>query len=117
MYQTKITEIGNLVEEFREEVLLVLFGPKVPPELKDISVIHESNKEPKDIFTQNGKIKIGNQVYTITKVGTEANKNFESLGHISIYFREGENEVLPGAINVTPQVFPELQVGNTIDIY
>ncbi|NHW78409.1 PTS sorbitol transporter subunit IIA, partial [Escherichia coli] len=57
---------------------------------------------------------IGEQVYTIEEVGTDANKNLEELGHISVYFRSGQNEVLPGAIVVSPEVFPTITVGDSI---
>ena len=86
MHTTKIVEVGSLVEEFATEYLMILFGQQIPPELKDICVVHDS----------------------------EANHNFETLGHISIYFRIGENEVLPGAIVVEPQVFQKFAIGDTI---
>ncbi|MGO2891694.1 MAG: PTS glucitol/sorbitol transporter subunit IIA [Enterococcus devriesei] len=114
MYQTKVTEIGALVPDFKEELLMVLFGPSAMQELRDICVIHESEQEPKEVLMLGGKITFGDQEYTITKVGGEANANFESLGHISIYFREGENEVLPGAIIASPQVFPDITEGDAI---
>lgn len=41
MYKTTITEIGDLVPDFQEERLLILFGPKATPELRSISVIHD----------------------------------------------------------------------------
>lgn len=53
-------------------------------------------------------------MYTIEEVGTDANKNLEELGHISVYFRSGQNEVLPGAIVVSPEVFPTITVGDSI---
>lgn len=33
MFSSKIVEIGSLVEEFKQENLLVLFGKDAPPEL------------------------------------------------------------------------------------
>lgn len=115
MYKTKIVEIGPIVEDFAEEFLLVLFGPQATAELRDICVIHESSDGPKGVIQKNSRLIIGNQEYHILDVGNEANSNFESLGHISIYFRDGENnEILPGAILVEPRVFPILAVGDEI---
>lgn len=114
MFKTTITEIGSMVPDFKEELLLILFGPKATSELKDISVIHESNETPLNVIKEGGLLTIGNQEYKIKTVGSEANKNWEDLGHISIYFRQGENEVLPGAIIVEPKNFPELSVGDII---
>lgn len=48
MHQTKITEIGSIVEDFAEEFLLVLFGPEATAELRDICVIHETDQRPAD---------------------------------------------------------------------
>lgn len=48
MHQTKITEIGSIVEDFAEEFLLVLFGPEATAELRDICVIHETDQRPVD---------------------------------------------------------------------
>jgi PTS system glucitol/sorbitol-specific IIA component len=114
MITTKIYEIGSMVPAFKEEQLLILFGPEATAELKDICVIHEFESKPKDSLKVGTRFNIGNQDYTITFVGNAANKNFEELGHISIYFRTGENEVLPGAIIAEPEVFPDFEVGDVI---
>ncbi|MDA9461442.1 PTS system, glucitol, sorbitol-specific IIA component [Enterococcus mundtii 3F] len=117
MHKTKITEIGHIVEDFAEEFLLVLFGPEAPPELRDICVIHENVSKPENVLRKNGTLTIGQNKYRILEVGSEANANYESLGHISIYFRETENnEILPGAILVEPKVFPTLGLGDEITI-
>ncbi|MGG5373161.1 PTS glucitol/sorbitol transporter subunit IIA [Enterococcus sp. AZ196] len=115
MYKTKIVEIGSIVEDFAEEFLLILFGPQATAELRDICVIHEGADAPKNVIQKNGRLTIGEQEYHILEVGEEANPNFETLGHISLYFRDGENnEILPGAILVEPKVFPTLAVGDEI---
>jgi len=116
MFQTKIIEIGPLVQEFQEEDLVILFGTSAPPELKEISVIHEIEKgEPEEILAEGGTLEFGNKVYKIEKVGDLANKNFEELGHLSIYFKDDTSaELLPGAILVTPGEYPELNVHDVI---
>jgi glucitol/sorbitol PTS system EIIA component len=107
MIKTKITEIGSVVPEFKEENLLILFGAGAPPELKDISVIHEMQQQPDQALVEGGTLEIGNNVYKIEKVGDIANKNLEELGHLSIYFTDDTSvELLPGAILVTPGVYP-----------
>jgi len=113
---SKITEIGSLVPAFAEEQLIILFGPQATAELKDICVLHEFEKEPANVLEVGKKLRIGNYEYTITKVGDAANKNFEELGHVSIYFRTGENEILPGAIIAEPEIFPELAIGQSIQV-
>jgi|SRR5699024_5890702 len=115
MFKAKILEIGPLVPDFKEENLLVLFGKSAPPELREFSVIHDSEKQSKNVIKKEGILRIGNDKYTIRKVGDEANKNLYELGHLSIYFGENNGqEVLPGAILVTPNVFPDLEINDLI---
>ncbi|WP_129730871.1 MULTISPECIES: PTS glucitol/sorbitol transporter subunit IIA [Bacillaceae] len=115
MLETKIIEIGPAAPEFREENLLILFGPAAPPELKEFSVVHEVKQQPENSIVEGGTLEIGNKVYKIEKVGSLANKNFEDLGHLSIYFKDDTSqELLPGAILVTPEEYPELKVNDYI---
>ncbi|PTQ83965.1 PTS system glucitol/sorbitol-specific IIA component [Trichococcus patagoniensis] len=116
MYSTKVVEIGEMVPAFEEEMLLILFGPSATPELKSICVIHESSGQPDNILQLGTLIEMGGTTYTVTQVGDAANKNFDELGHVSIYFRSGENEILPGAIIAEPEVYPSMQPGDIIKI-
>jgi PTS system glucitol/sorbitol-specific IIA component len=116
MVKTKIIEIGSMVPAFEEERLVILFGPSATAELKDICVIHEFEDQPKDALKVGGKIKFGDQEFTIEEVGSQANANFEELGHISIYFRNAVGEILPGAIIVSPGEFPKFELGDVIEI-
>ena len=50
MVKTKIVEIGSMVPAFEEERLIILFGPKATPELRDISVIMRSKNSQKIQF-------------------------------------------------------------------
>lgn len=98
----------------KKKKIVILFGPTATNELREISVIHEFQDAPNNALTKGNTLLIGEQVYTIEEVGTDANKNLEELGHISVYFRSGQNEVLPGAIVVSPEVFPTITVGDSI---
>ncbi|EHL4774085.1 PTS glucitol/sorbitol transporter subunit IIA [Listeria monocytogenes] len=111
---SKIMEIGPLVPAFEEEKIVILFGPTATNELREISVIHEFQDVPNNALTKGNTLLIGEQAYTIEAVGSDANKNLEELGHISVYFRSGQNEVLPGAIVVSPEIFPTITVGDSI---
>lgn len=117
MITSKVIEIGESVPEFEEEMLVILFGTSATPELKPISVVHELNETPNHILQEGTKIQLGDQTYTVTQVGGSANQNFEELGHVSIYFRSGQEEVLPGAIIATPQIFPSINPGDEIKIW
>ncbi|EAE3609055.1 PTS sorbitol transporter subunit IIA [Listeria monocytogenes] len=111
---SKIMEIGPLVPAFEEEKIVILFGPTATNELREISVIHEFQDVPNNALNKGNTLLIGEQEYTIEEVGSDANKNLEELGHISVYFRSGQNEVLPGAVVVSPEVFPTMTIGDSI---
>lgn len=114
MTESKVVEIGELVQAFKEEMLLILFGPAATAELKSICVIHEFEELTENNLKIGTRFVIGDQEYTLTKIGEAANKNFDELGHVSIYFRTGENEILPGAVIAEPEIFPTVNIGDTI---
>lgn len=114
MSTTVVKEIGGLVSSFEEEKIVILFGPQAPQELKDISVIHEFKELTEEPLKENGTIQIDDQTFTITAVGNQANANFKELGHVSIYFQEPLENVLPGAVFAKPYKFPVFQEGTVI---
>ncbi|MEX2785301.1 PTS glucitol/sorbitol transporter subunit IIA [Streptococcus sp. H49] len=116
MPEFKVVEIGEMVPDFAEEMLLVLFGESAPPELRMISVIHDYQANQKNVLKTGTRLVMGKQTYTVTKVGSAANANFEELGHVAIYFREGNSDILPGSITARPVVFPKLKAGDSIQI-
>lgn len=115
MVNTKIVEVGSMVPAFEEEQLVILFGPSATTELRDISVIHEVQEQLNNSIQVGGQLKIGEKVYKIEAVGSQANPNFDELGHVSIYFRNEIGEILPGAIIVSPGEFPTFEVGDNIE--
>lgn len=116
MAHSVITEIGPIVSEFEEEKVIILFGPMAPVDLREICVIHEFKIQPTRSLVEGASITLGNHTYIIKVVGSEANKNFEELGHVSIYFKSNEDGLLPGAIEVEPAIFPQLNIGDTIHL-
>ncbi|GIO21512.1 PTS glucitol/sorbitol transporter subunit IIA [Oceanobacillus sp. J11TS1] len=115
MYETIVKEIGPMALAFEEEKVVILFGLGAPEELKEVSLIHDAKtKEAAEPIQQNGKLVIDEQEYSIQAVGSAANDNLKELGHISIYFSEPTDEVLPGAIFVSPSVYPKVKEGSII---
>ena len=70
-------------------------------------MIHEFHKKPNQTLVVGKNFRLGRHKYTIKKIGSEANINFEELGHISIV-------TLPATIEVEPAVFPQLNIGDDI---
>lgn len=114
-YEAKITEIGEEVEIFIEENMLVIFNDTVPESLRSIGVIHERA----DLI---GKVEVGDileinkQQYEILFVGSKVNDTLEEIGHCTIAFNGETDASLPGTMCVEKKALPELQVGAAIRI-
>lgn len=116
MTKSVVKEIGVLVPTFKDDKIMILFGPQAPKELREMAVIHEFEELGKDPLKEGGQIQFGNEVFKITALGDLANKNFEELGHISIYFQEPMEDVLPGAVFAAPHAFPTINEGTVISV-
>jgi PTS system glucitol/sorbitol-specific IIA component len=88
---TEVTNVGPEVEELLEEAgTLVLFEEGAPPELAEMSVLHEHSESRED--PPEGR------EFRITAVGDSAWKNMLKLGHASFKFNGAEEVELPGEI-------------------
>ncbi|MCT9853451.1 PTS glucitol/sorbitol transporter subunit IIA [Priestia megaterium] len=116
MYKSIVKEIGELALSFEEEKIMILFGPQAPEGLKEVAVIHEVEEDGSEQpIKEGGTLQINDQQFTITAVGSLANNNLKELGHISIYFSEPTEEVLPGAVFASPHVLPQFENGSVIE--
>ncbi len=116
MYKSVVKQVGPLALAFEEEKVIILFGPQAPDELKEVSIIHEADEKVNDEpIKEGGKFIVDDQEYTVTAVGSSANNNLKELGHISVYFSEPSDDVLPGAIFATPSKFPSFKDGSVIE--
>lgn len=116
MTKSVVKEIGELVPTFQEDKIVILFGPQAPKELRELAVIHEFEALTEEPLKVGGTIQFDEEAFTITAVGSLANHNFKELGHISIYFQELMEEVLPGSIFASPSSFPSFKEGTVITI-
>lgn len=116
-FKTKITNIGDLVEDLKKDNhSVILFNDTVPEELQEISVVHNKPTVDKPIKVGD-KIKIGNVELNVTAVGTEANHTLKSLGHCTLKFDGKNTTELPGMIELDANgIIPEFKVGDTIEV-
>ncbi len=120
IYRTEIKEIGPEVPEFLEMGLLITFAVGAPPELAEMSVLHEPTHrrdkapEPGDVLA------IGPLEFRITAIGEKAWKNVMDLGHAVFAFNGATEVELPGQIYVEPQgaesLKEEIRPGARIEI-
>ena len=115
IFNGKVISIGELVKEFIDEGILVLFGLNAPPELAEFSLIHDNEKVEASV-EDGDALYIDGKCYKILSVGTVANKNLENLGHLVIKFNGLEKARLPGDVNVEKKKIPEICVGTIIQI-
>lgn len=104
IYLTEVTKIGPQVAEFLEEAsTLVMFEEGAPPELAEISVLHERSERRDEPPAVGDVLAIGSKEFRITAVGEKAWKNMLELGHASFKFNGAEEVELPGEICLEEQ--------------
>lgn len=98
IYSTEITELGPEAEEFLGSGLMVLFTQGAPPELAEISVLHEPDQRREEPPAPGDVLVIGEREFRITAVGEKAWKNVLELGHAVFKFNGTDEVELPGEI-------------------
>jgi PTS system glucitol/sorbitol-specific IIA component len=112
---TRVTAIGDQVDEFMRHQILVLFEAGAPEELAVFSILHEpvlkgSNVEPGDVLW------LGSADYRILAVGEVANQNLAALGHLVIKFNGLSDPELPGDVCVESRAAVKPSLGDEIRI-
>lgn len=113
--KSKVIEIGELAI-MEEEPVLILFNDSAPPGLREVCIIHEfEGAVPAELLRVGSRIRFNDQEYEVLKIGHVANQTLQELGHISLYFDLGEEEILPGSAALSPHERPDIHVGDTIE--
>jgi len=103
IYQSEIKEIGPEVPEFLDMGLLITFEVGAPPELAEMSVLHEPTHKREKAPEPGDVLAIGPLEFRITAIGEKAWKNVMDLGHAVFAFNGATEVELPGQIYVEPQ--------------
>ena len=115
LYKTKVINIGNEAEMFREEGMIILFGENAPESLSDYC--YNIKVEPVAGEIEAGmELNIGSEKYSVTAVGSVVRKNLSELGHITIKFDGSREAELPGTLYVEDRALPEITIGEEISI-
>ncbi|RCX12487.1 PTS system glucitol/sorbitol-specific IIA component [Vagococcus fluvialis] len=115
LYKTKVINIGNEAEMFREEGMIILFGENAPESLSDYC--YNIKVEPVTGEIEAGmELSIGSEKYSVTAVGSVVRKNLSELGHITIKFDGSREAELPGTLYVEDKALPEITIGEEIFI-
>ena len=115
-YSVNVVKLGEMVEEFIGEKMLIIFNENAPEELAEISVLHTKDVLKEDVEVGD-TMTIGDVKYEVVAVGWEANKTLRELGHCTFKFKDSDTADLPGVINLKGEELKEIKIGETISIY
>lgn len=116
IYRTQISEVGPLATAFLGEGMLITFGSNAPEELREFCFIVAPSLTVAPIEVGQ-TLWIDQQAFPITAVGAVAQRNLDSLGHVTIKLDAANEAGLAGAIHVAPaEAAPALQIGSTLVI-
>ena len=98
IYSTQIRELGPEAADFLAAKMAILFEAGAPPELAEMSVLHEPDACREDPPEVGDVLSVGGEEARITAIGEKAWQNMRAMGHAVLKFNgEGEPE-LPGDI-------------------
>lgn len=113
MYISQITKVGPLAAEMAEQQMLVLFGDDAPEAVAEIAVMHSGPAPERDIAPGDEMI-VGEQLFTVTAVGSEANRTFRAMGHCTLVFTGAAEVALPGQIALGGGAAPAVRPGEDL---
>jgi len=115
IYKTVITKLGESINEFLDQGMIITFKDNAPAELAEFCLLHSENDLRKDIQVGD-TLKIGERSFNVTAVGDAVNQNLSSLGHITLRFDGAEEADLPGTLVLENKEIGTLSVGDVITI-
>ena len=115
VYESVVTQVGGMVEAFLGHGLLIFFKAGSPPELHDMSVLHEATTAD-DGPHPGDTIHLGDVALEVLAVGPVVRDNLINLGHLDLKADGRTEPKLPGDVCVRVGDIPLLTVGDTFRI-
>jgi PTS system glucitol/sorbitol-specific IIA component len=100
LYHTKISEVGAEASDMLSGGVLILFKVGAPPELAEVSVLHEPTGPIGKAPAPGNTLVIGAITLKITAVGDTAWKKVADIGHVVINLNGATRAERPGEICV-----------------
>ncbi|MGY3778605.1 PTS glucitol/sorbitol transporter subunit IIA [Isobaculum melis] len=115
MIHAKVVEIGKQAIS-QKDPMIILFGETATAEIKKVAVIQEFKEGiPNEALRVGGEVAFGEQVYHIQRVGSLANENLQSIGHVTLIFSDiPEEDVLENALYLSPKELPKIDLDTEI---
>lgn len=98
-YTTRVVEVGAEAEDFLSESTAITFAGDAPPALRPYCFLIERAELDGELAVGQ-VVRIGDQHWTLTALGSVAQKNLADLGHVTLVFDGKERPRLPGAIHL-----------------
>jgi PTS system glucitol/sorbitol-specific IIA component len=115
-YETKVTRLGPVTQDFIDEGILVFFQMNVPDELAEIAILHAHDTLHQKVVAGD-KLIIDDYSLTILGVGEVANENLANLGHFVVKFNGLTEPEMPGDISVPSDIpIPPIAPGTIVKI-
>ncbi len=121
LYRTTIRDVGVEAPDLLDQGILILFAAGAPPELAEVSVLHDVDAAAAAAAPAPGDaVRIGDDRFRITAVGDTAWQKVSEIGHVVFSFNGAAVAERPGEICVEPAA-PErlqtlLQPGVTLEV-
>ncbi|MDP4822711.1 MAG: PTS glucitol/sorbitol transporter subunit IIA [Aestuariivirgaceae bacterium] len=109
LYHTKISEVGAEAPDMLVGGVLILFKVGAPPELAEVSVLHEPDAQIGAAPVPGDTLAIGTLTLKITAVGDTAWKKVADIGHVVINFNGAARAERPGEICVEARNAEEVE--------
>jgi PTS system glucitol/sorbitol-specific IIA component len=116
IYRTTVHDAGPMADAFVSEGMFVTFGANAPEALREFCYIVDINEmaaalAPGQEFTVDGR------AFPITAVGEVAQRNLESLGHVTVNIDGDAEPKMAGAIHIRCDgPAPEITIGSVLTI-
>lgn len=115
-YKTRVTSIGPLAVEFMDEQIMVFFGVEAPEELHDHAIVHEEISGLAGTVAPGDTIIVGDTSLTVLAVGSVANQNLGSMGHLVLKFNGLSEPEMDGDVTVAAVDLPHVEPGTIVEI-
>lgn len=115
VYESTVTAVGAQVEPFLGHGVLIFFGADAPPELHDISVLHQPTVTG-DAVRAGDVLHLGDTPLEVLAVGDVVAENMLNLGHFDLKADGRAQAKLPGDVCVAVRPLPLLAPGDVIRV-
>lgn len=113
-----VTAIGeNAIS--KKDPMIILFGEQATEDIRTVAIIQSFENEKETIKLEAGQtISFDEKIYTIKSVGSLANENLNTIGHVTLSFSEfPEEDRIESGLYLSPYELPEIAIGTKISYH